>query len=121
MTFKRLRLGQKGEALAEEFLIDQGYRIVERNFKNKLGEIDIIAQDDETLCFVEVRTRTSVWHGHPFESVTKSKQRKLTQVALSYMKYKNLTEIHARFDCIAIIPQEQGHSIEIIKNAFEVV
>ncbi len=122
MTVKRLTLGKQGEKLAQEYLKRQGYVIIITNFSNQLGEIDIIATDGDTLCFVEVRTRTSSWHGHPFESVTRTKQCKIIRVAQSYlqMKYGN-DDVKARFDVVGIIPETgDKFKIDIIKNAFEV-
>jgi len=120
MTTQRIQLGQSGEEEATAFLKRQGYKILQRNFRSKLGEIDIIAKDGATLCFVEVRTRTSEWHGHPFESITPRKKQKLIKTALTYLKLNGLTDTDARFDVVAVIPQEQGgFDIEIIKNAFD--
>ena len=114
-------LGKYGEDLALRFLQDKGYRILERNFKNKIGEIDLVVQDARTICFVEVKTRKSLACGQPFESVHYHKQRKLVQVALSYLKYKFHTiEVPARFDVISIYQDEggQGH-IQHIPSAFD--
>ena len=120
MTVQRIKLGRKGEESAVAFLKRQGYKILSRNFSNVLGEIDIIAQEEDTICFIEVRTRTSDEQGHPFESITKNKRRKLTQTASSYLKYKNLHDWKARFDVVAVIPHEDGsYDIDIIKNAFD--
>lgn len=120
MTFQRRHLGISGEDLAVEYLQQNGYKILERNFRSRLGEIDIVARDKDTLCFVEVKTRTSIEQGHPFESVSFFKQRKLARMALSYLKYKNFLDSPARFDVIAILFDEKGgKKIELIQNAFE--
>ena len=74
MSIQRQKLGRRGEEAAAEFLTQQGYQILDRNFRTPTGEIDIIAQEKDTLCFVEVRTRTADWPGHPFESILPSKK-----------------------------------------------
>jgi len=103
-----------------DFLRNQGYKIIEHNFKNSLGEIDIIAQDKGDLCFVEVKTRKTERFGSPFEAISKTKQRKLSQVALSYLKDKNLFNKSARFDVVGIVHGNRGKvTIELLKNAFE--
>jgi putative endonuclease len=120
MTIQKALLGQIGEEAAVAYLKRQGYRIVEQNFRNQLGEIDIIAADGDTVCFIEVKTRNSDLFGTPFESVTKAKQRKIGQVALSYLKYKGKSDDEVRFDVISIcVKGDQCQSIELLKNAFE--
>ena len=120
MTLKTSALGKEGEALALRFLEAQGYRIKEKNFKNKLGEIDIVAKDKDTVCFIEVKTRTSEAFGLPLEAVSRAKQRKLSQMALSYLKSKNLLDERARFDIISLIKKDAGDpEISLLKDAFE--
>ena len=114
-------LGNFGESLAKKYLKEQGYRILEENFRNKLGEIDLIAQDGKTICFIEVKTRRSTDQGQPYEAITPWKIRKLSQMATSYLKYKYRTlEIPARFDVISIVQDNDfGSKIQLIKNAFD--
>ena len=122
MTQERKNLGSHGENLAAEFLKRRGYRILQRNFRLKFGEIDIVAQEGDTICFVEVRTKTTEEMGTPFESITSFKQRKLSKLALAYLKnqYKSV-EVRARFDVVAVVAQEgKEEKVELIKNAFEV-
>ena len=71
------QVGSKGEVLAAEFLKDKGYRIIERNYKTPVGELDIIAKDGETLVFIEVKTRSNNAFGYPFEAVDSRKKHKL--------------------------------------------
>ncbi|MBM3251376.1 MAG: YraN family protein [Candidatus Omnitrophica bacterium] len=119
MSKDKIELGLAGEIQAAEFLKNNGYRILGRNFKTNLGEIDIIAKDKDCICFVEVKTRTSQDKGLPEESITKNKQHKLSQLALSYLKNKKLLDKSARFDVVSIFPDSTGENkIEIIKNAF---
>ena len=122
MTLKRKQFGNHAEDVAVLFLERQGYKILHRNFRLRFGEIDIIAYDKDTLCFVEVKARTTDELGGPLESITYFKQRKLSKLALAYLRreYKSL-EVQARFDVVAIALDEQGReTVEIIKNAFEV-
>lgn len=114
-------LGAFGENLAARFLESQGYKILERNFKVKWGEIDIIAQDRDTICFVEVKLRTSGHFGLPQEAVEFRKRRKLVRVAQGYLKIKFSTdERQARFDVVAISRDSKGNYFpELFKNAFD--
>ena len=116
-------LGVRGEKAAARFLKRQGYIIVGRGERDRIGEIDLVAVDGKTIVFVEVKTRTSGDLGHPAEAVDRNKQRQLTRVALSYLRRHDLLEYRARFDVIAIIwPSDQTQpTIEHIKNAFEAV
>jgi len=115
--------GNYGESLAEQYLKDLGYRILEKNFRNKLGEIDLIVQDDKAVCFVEVKTRQSLDQGQPYEAVSPWKIRKLSQMATFYLKHKyHSLEILSRFDVISIVHDKSGSpSIQHIKNAFDSV
>ena len=120
MSFQRVKLGKVGEDLAAVFLQKNGYKIIQRNFKNNLGEIDIIAKEDKTVCFVEVKTRTSDYFGEPVLAISPFKQRKLSQVALSYLKNHHLMHASARFDIVSITNDPSGkQEIEVLKNAFE--
>jgi putative endonuclease len=116
-------IGKQGEGLARQYLQTQGYQILEENFRNKIGEIDLIAQKGNTICFVEVKTRQLCTFGQPYEAVNPWKIRKLSQMAVSYLKYKYDTiEIHSRFDVISIVQYKEGSAqIQHIKNAFDSV
>ena len=121
MTHERLDLGKLGEEQAVARLKKEGYRVIARNYRNTFGEIDIIAQDGKTLCFVEVRTRTKDWHGHPFESISQVKQKKIIRAARGYLAQQDTEDVEARFDVVAVTPQDNdGYTVELIKNAFEV-
>ncbi len=120
MSRKHIELGESGEQLAVEFLSSKGYKILERNFKSKLGEIDIVAKDKKTICFIEVKTRSNLEKGLPQESITMRKQHQISKTALSYLKFKGLINSKARFDVVSIIKSgEAAPSIDLIKNAFE--
>ena len=113
-------LGSSGEALASDFLEKKGFTIVEKNYKTPLGEIDIIAQDNGTVVFIEVKTRSTDSFGYPFEAVHAKKQGKLKKLALLYMKRVG-KEVPARFDILSIQINAAGeHRIHHITDAFEV-
>ncbi len=113
-------LGIEGENLAVRFLEKKGYRIIRRNYKTYIGEIDIIALDGSTLVFVEVKTRGNDSFGKPFEAVNEKKRQKLKNLALLYLK-KHGKEIPVRFDVLSIFSNNKGEKeIEHIKDAFEV-
>lgn len=115
-------LGDKGERLAVRHLKRQGYRILARQSRNRIGELDVVALDGECIVFVEVKTRSSQAAGHPSEAVTFAKQRQLTRVALAWLKARGLLERRARFDVIAITWSEGGEPVvEHYRNAFEPV
>jgi putative endonuclease len=116
---KSLYLGKAGEEAAVDLLRENGYKILVRNYKTGLGEIDIIADDQDTICFVEVKTRQSDKFGLPNESVLPSKQRQISKVAISYLKENNLLKKKARFDVVSIIYAEDRPCLELIKDAFE--
>ena len=121
MTHERLHLGKLGEEQAVARLKKEGYRVLARNYRNAFGEIDIIARDGKTLCFIEVRTRTQDWHGHPFESISPVKQKKIIRAARGYLAQQGTEDVAARFDVVAVIPDDTGgFTVELIKNAFEV-
>ena len=120
MTTQKSQLGQVGENTAVDFLENHGYHVLRRNFRNKLGEIDIIAKDGDTICFIEVKTRRTDTFGSPLESVTAAKQRKIIHVALSYLKNQGRSEANARFDVVSVtLGDEESPQVEIVKNAFE--
>ena len=119
MKNRRQKFGQQGEALAVRRLKKEGYKIIETNYRTRAGEIDIIAKDKETIVFVEVKTRKSVQFGSPKWAVTPKKQKKISMVALYYLKAANLDTAKARFDVVAVISNRDKPQIEIIKNAFE--
>ena len=115
--------GNRGERAAIRFLRKQGYKILHRQYRSRMGEIDVVAKDGERLVFVEVKTRKSSAAGEPFEAVTFEKQRKLTKLALAYLKRYNLLEHSTRFDVLAVIWPEGDRKPQIThyKNAFEPV
>lgn len=106
--------GNQGETLAKRYLIKNKYKILETNYKNTIGEIDIIAKDKDTIVFVEVKARNSTRFGLPREAVTPYKQNKIHKVALGYLKFTRNMNAKIRFDCIEVLGDEVTH----IKNCF---
>ncbi|MFZ0614272.1 MAG: YraN family protein [Desulfobacterales bacterium] len=119
MADRRQQFGQAGESIAARFLRKMGYRIIEQNYRTVLGEIDIIAKDRDTLVFVEVKARNSGRYGNPKYAVTPRKQRKISMVALHYLKSTSQSRVKARFDVVAIRSAAAAPQIELIKNAFD--
>jgi putative endonuclease len=112
--------GARGEELAAAFLLKNGLKIIEQNFRCKGGEIDIVARDGGTLVFVEVKTRKTLAYGVPQLAVTPFKQRQISKAALTWLARNRKTDAPARFDVIAILMQsDYSHTIEHIKDAFE--
>ncbi len=101
------------------FLADNGYKILARNYRSRLGEIDIIARDKDTICFVEVKARKDSRFGSPQEAISPLKQRQLSKAALTFLKQKDLLHKNARFDVVSVIYSEGGAKLDLIKNAFE--
>ena len=116
---EKKELGKRGEELALRFLKKNGYKVIERNYICKMGEMDIIAQEKDTLVFVEVKTRTSMAFGPPQLAVNPTKQMQLSKVALNFLKEKRLEDVKARFDVVAIVLRPAGEEIELIRDAFD--
>jgi len=114
-----LDLGKQGELEAAKFLESKGYKIISRNFKCSLGEIDIIAQDKDTYCFIEVKARSSRDFGLPQEAVSRIKQRQISKAALVFLKENKLLDKKARFDVVSVIFKENSPEFDLITNAFE--
>jgi putative endonuclease len=109
-----LTLGAFAESDAMRLLLDRGYRIVERNFRCKAGELDIVARDHEILVFVEVRSRHDGEHGHGVEMVTARKQRRVARVAEYYLALRQPQFTRARFDIVA----KTGDDLVLLQDAW---
>ncbi|MFO7851388.1 MAG: YraN family protein [Bacteroidota bacterium] len=110
-------LGKNGEQLALKYLEDNGYRIIEKNWLTGKKEIDIIAEDDEFIIFIEVKTRMADFQLHPRNAVSVPKQRNIIYAAQTYIQRKEI-EKEARFDIISIVIDGPKHELEHIKDAF---
>jgi putative endonuclease len=117
--FHKQTLGNLGEKIAANYLIRQGYKIIGTNYKTKLGEIDIIAQEDNILVFVEVKTRSTKTFGLPQEAVNFKKQNKIMRIGMMYLSDHNIN-LSWRIDVVAIVMDNRTHkveNIELIRNA----
>lgn len=117
----RADTGRAGEEAAVRFLEKNGYRILERNTRSALGEIDIIASEKDVICFVEVRARKGAVHRvEALESVGRTKQDKLSRLAVSYLKKKRWLDRSARFDVAAVTFDNGITEVTLLKDAFPV-
>jgi putative endonuclease len=113
--------GNFGEQAALNYLIRNGYIILDRNFRTKYGEIDIIAKDNSYIAFIEVKTRRNFIHGLPCESVNKNKQQRIARMALLYILKKKLQDCNFRFDVIEIVLNGlEVKYLRLIKDAFQI-
>lgn len=113
-------LGDRGEDLAVSWLEKHGIRVVERNFRCKGGEVDIVARDGSTTVFIEVKTRKNLAYGVPQLAVTPFKQRQISKAALTWLLKNRRHDHPARFDVIAIVLESDvTYRIEHIRDAFE--
>jgi putative endonuclease len=103
--------GKAGEDIAAAFLEKLGYQILERNFQFGHGEIDIIAQDNNEIVFVEVKARKSLEYGEPEFSITKNKISQIKKVATAYLVQKDITEQTSRIDAVTILTQNERNPV----------
>jgi putative endonuclease len=119
MRNRTQQFGEKGESIAAKQLAKEGYRILKRNYRTRLGEIDIIAEEEGVIAFIEVKARKSNRYGTPRHAVTPAKQKKISMVALAYLKETNQFGKKARFDVVTINPDNGNSKVSLIKNAFD--
>ena len=112
-------LGKEGERLAEQYLKKKGYKVIERNYRCRGAELDLIVLDRRVIVFVEVKTRTGHGFGSPFEAVEFRKQQKMIQAAQNFLNEKKLHQRDARFDVVGISWPAGQPVVEHIANAFE--
>lgn len=113
-------IGERGENIAVAYLKGERMTIIERNFRCKSGEVDIVAREGKTFVFVEVKTRRTLSFGSPQLAVTSFKQRQISKAALTWLAKKKLNDVSARFDVIAILLRDhETPEIEHIRNAFD--
>jgi putative endonuclease len=117
---QRQIFGQEGERIAERYLSKKGYRLVERNYRCPVGEVDLIVLDRRVIVFVEVKTRRHERFGVPLESVHTRKQQKMIKAALWFLSDHKLHESDARFDVVGISFGGQEPVVEHVENAFDV-
>jgi putative endonuclease len=118
----RHRFGQVSEQRAEQFLRAKGYRILERNLRSSLGELDLVAEDAGVLVFIEVKARSTEAFGGALLAVNRRKQAKLVRLASQYLAHRHLSDKPCRFDVVLVQGEPSaGGQIEHLQNAFEVV
>ena len=119
MPSKAQITGKLGEDAAVVCLREKGFAILDRNYRVKSAEIDIIAKDKDTIAFIEVKTRKSLKKGLPAESVNYTKQRKIISAAMYYIRENNLNNVRLRFDVIEVFDKNGSHELNLITNAFQ--
>lgn len=117
----RRRLGEWGERQAEQHLLDAGYRIVARNWRAAVGELDLIAEKERTLVFVEVKARSTDRYGSPEEALTRRKRRRLQRAAWRYLEETDQLRADWRLDVIALVRGSDGEvaRLDHFENALE--
>jgi len=118
MPSKAQKFGLNSESLAANYLKLSGYRILERNYRNQIGEIDIIAKEGPVLVFIEVKARNTSRFGSAKQAVTPAKQAKISRTATAYLKATGQLHAKARFDVVAIDARFNPPDIELVRNAF---
>jgi putative endonuclease len=121
MPIDRRSLGREGERMAEDYFREKGYQILARNYRSRLGEIDLIVRKNRLIVFVEVKTRSSDACGAPEEAVDGRKMRKLYQVASCFLKEHRLEGQDAQFDVLSVLISPSGKSPAVthFEKAFE--
>lgn len=112
-------LGKEGERIAEQYLKKKGYKVIQRNYRCPVGELDLIVLDRRVVVFVEVKTRSGTAYGSPLEAVEFRKQRKMIQAAQYFLSGNRLHQRDARFDVVGISWPGREPVVEHIENAFE--
>ena len=121
MGMESYQLGQEGEGIAEQYLLKQGYQIIEKNFRSQQGEVDLIARDGDYLVFVEVKSYSYRSYGSPVGAVRKNKKQSVIHAARTYLYKKKIKDTYCRFDVVTIYRKMDGsQAIELYKNAFMV-
>jgi putative endonuclease len=121
VTIARQARGRRGEALAAARLVRDGYRLLDRNPRRAGLEIDLVAEERETVVFVEVRSRASTAFGGAAASVSREKQARVSRAALAYLAARGWLDRPARFDVVAIDGAAGAERVEVIRAAFDLV
>lgn len=104
-------LGARGEALAALHLVDNGMELIDRNWRSRYGELDIVARDGDVMVFVEVKTRSGTGYGTPAEAVTPTKQHRIRRLALAWLDQRESPWVRMRFDVVAILMTRVGDPV----------
>lgn len=111
--------GWDWERVAEKALVESGYRILDRNFRVAAGEIDLVAEENGVVCFVEVKGRRGVGYGSPAEAVTLEKRRRIFRAAEAWLSRRGRLDSRCRFDVVSILDGSDGREMEILRDAFQ--
>lgn len=114
--YYKTALGRRGEEVAIQYLLSRDYKIIERNFRTRFGEIDIIAKEKNELVFIEVKTRSSGQYGEPCEAVDDRKIKHILRVAEYYIYIKRVRNIYIRFDVIEVKVSKEKFEVNHIKQ-----
>jgi putative endonuclease len=115
---ERRRLGQRGEAAAEAFLQMRGYRIIARNYRCPLGELDLVAQEQGSVVFIEVKTRRGARAGSGGEAISACKRRRMTRLARYFLAAHGLEGVPCRFDVVTLSVRPGTARVQMWRNAF---
>ena len=115
----RRALGREGEALAEAFLVGQGFEVLDRNHATRRGEVDLICREGDVICFVEVRSRSDERHGSPLETVGPAKARRVVAAATDWAWRHGKLEAALRFDVVSVLRGDGGPRLELVRDAFD--
>jgi putative endonuclease len=119
VTERRHAAGRTGERAAEAHLVRAGYRILARNYRCALGEIDLVALDRRTVAFVEVKARRGTAAGAPLEVVTRRQQRRIVRAARHYLARERLLDRFVRFDVVGVWLDHDPPRCELVRGAFD--
>ena len=120
MTFARISSGRKGERIAASYLKNRGYKIISKNYRTKLGEIDIIGDDNGCISFIEVRSMNGGQLGSPEYTINRKKQDQIAKTALLFIKRRGLEDKDCRFDVLCVEGVDGPFpKIKLTKNAFD--
>lgn len=114
----RQSLGRYGEDRAAIYLQDRGYEIIDRNWRSRAGEIDLVARDRDRIIFVEVKTRNGCGYGHPFEAITQEKVARMRRLAADWCSSKQISGLKVRLDAVSVLISGGRVSIEHLKEVF---
>ena len=114
----RQDIGRYGENRAADYLQDRGYEIIDRNWRSREGEIDLVARERDFIVFIEVKTRNGAGFGHPFEAITKDKVARMRRLATDWCSSKQITGLKVRLDAVSVLISGGRVSIEHLKEVF---
>ena len=116
---ERGELGRRGEAAAAKYYMQNGYTLLDHNYRTRMGELDLVLLKGEQLVIAEVKTRTSDCFARPCESVDIFKQKRLILAARSYLQHSPYGDYPVRFDVVEVIPVQNGWKVHCIPDAFQ--